>query len=266
MPFFGQSSISRSHGSRSEKFDICTFCRPRKYGGPVYSSCKNTTESGGQSCYARLSKPPKVQSRKLPTTRRLQKRISKFSPSPLPNPTIYVLQFEAYPYNTVPAEILGVFSNLDKVTSAAISHGAYAFSREGLHDGSEYLTPSGRIRIFSEEFHQPIVKAKPPPKEEYIPHPDSQVEAARQEEARKTVFIAISQVSTNTSCLGLFGEKIKAWTACVKNQAMTVSSESLLEETRWSDEKGMPYIKGNIEGSGSHLWFVSAFEVDKVVR
>jgi hypothetical protein len=266
MPFFDRTSTSRTHGSRSEKFDICAFCRPRKHGGPVYKSCNNATESGGGTCYTRLSKPPKVQSRKLPTTRRLQKRMSKFPPAPLPTPTIYLLQFEAYPYNTIPAEILGVFSNINKVTSAAINYGAYAFSREGLYDGSEYLTPSGRLRILSEDFHQPIVKAKQPRKEEYIPHPNSQVETARQEEARKTVFIALRQVASNTSCIGLFGEKIKAWTACVKDQAMSTSSESLLEETRWSDENGMPYIRGRIEGSGSHLWFVSGFEVDKLVR
>lgn len=269
MPFFNQASTSRANGSRNGRFDICAFCKPRKDGGSIHKSCKRPTASDERSCYAKLSKPPKVKSRKLPTARRLQKRLPYTSSNQQQPSTIYILQFEAYPYNTVPAVILGVFSNIDTVTAGAISHGAYAFSREGLHDGSEYLSPTGRIRIFSEEVQQSVVKAAAvaaPRQGGYIPHSDRRIEAEREDERRPRLFLAIRQVSSKTSCIGFFTEKIKAWTACVKDQAMMASSESLLEETRWSDEKGMPYIRGKIEGNGSLLWFVGAFEVDRVVQ
>ncbi|KAF2715737.1 hypothetical protein K504DRAFT_457880 [Pleomassaria siparia CBS 279.74] len=276
MPLFDQTSsssiISSRHGSRNEKLTICSLCRSgiidRR---SVLKACKNTTTTSGEKCsYAKLSKPPKAKPRNLPAARRrLQKRYHPASAVHQlpPFSTIYVLQYEAYPYNTTPAIILGLFSHIDTVTAGAISHGAYAFSREGLHDGSEYLSPTGRIRFFTESMQQPVIKNPAARHADYIPHPNAQTEAERIREHR-SLFVALRQTSSRSSYIGLFSDKIKAWTACVTDQALLTASPDttlLLDESRWIDDKGMPHIKGRVEGKGSHTWFVSAFEVDRVL-
>ena len=246
---------------------MCSFCKSRRDDG-VWVKCQNTTTGREKGCYSKLSKPPSkppiVKSRKL-QTKRLQKRIPDPSDQSPISSIVYILRFEAYPYNTTPEVILGVFSSINTVTAGAISHGAYAFSREGLHDGREYLSPTGRIRIFTEELHQPLIKASTSRPANYIPHPDRRIEAEREAET-KTFYLALRQSPSKTSYIGLFKEKTKAWVACVNDQASVVLTERLLEDTRWSDEKGMPYIQSRIVGGGSHLWSIGAFEIDQVVR
>ncbi|KAJ4401543.1 hypothetical protein N0V91_007847 [Didymella pomorum] len=105
-----------------------------------------------------------------------------------PTAALYVLEYEPYPYNTLPSEFLGAYSSVDSVTTGAIEHGAYTFSREGLLDGSEYLNATGRIKIQSQLVQQSGTEApvsirshslderlpkQDGPVRSDIPHPDS---------------------------------------------------------------------------------------------
>ncbi|KAF1844322.1 uncharacterized protein K460DRAFT_290221 [Cucurbitaria berberidis CBS 394.84] len=220
--------------------------------------------------YGKLHKPPTVQSLHERPRNRLQKRSltrSELQASAL----LYILEYEPYPYNTRPSEFIGVYSTIDSVTLGAFKHGAYTFSREGLLDGSEYLSSTGRIKILSQAVENHGVKALVPDRsrsldDEHvrldIPHPTNQEEVNTKEAARETVFLAIHQSPYVACCIGLFTEKSLAWGACLKDKASYAVSGTLLEEERSIGAKNMPQITARLVGSGRHSWFVQPHEID----
>lgn len=216
-----------------------------------------------------------------------------------PTTTLYVLEYEPYPYNTLPSQFLGVYSTVDSVTTGAISHGAYTFSREGLLDGSEYLNPTGRIKIQSQLLTQHGTEAtvsirshslderatrQDVPIRSDIPHPESRSNTLSwttrpgilqaglrsttsvQKRPKESVFLAIRQGPTAAHCLGLYSTKSLAWGACLKNKASCALTSTLSEASRDVDQDGMPRVMARLHGCGQHIWFVVAKEVDAASR
>lgn len=260
--------------------------------------------AGGHQSNAKLSKPPKVEVLHERPRNRLQKRTAGVPPMltpypshlgfPAPATALYVLEYESYPYNTLPSEFLGAYSSVDSVTAGAIEHGAYTFSREGLLDGSEYLNPTGRIKIQSQLVQQSGTEApvsvrshsldERPTKQEGpvrsdIPHPDSRSNILTRPDfahlgahsrtslrgtskLKETVYLAIRQGPTVAHCLGVFARPSLAWGACLKNKASCGLSATLSEEIRDVDVDGMPKVSARLHGCGQHVWFVVAKEVD----
>lgn len=211
-----------------------------------------------------------------------------------PTTALYVLEYESYPYNTLPSEFLGAYSSVDSVTTGAIEHGAYTFSREGLLDGSEYLNPTGRIKIQSQLVQQSGTEApisvrshsldERPSKQEGpvrsdIPHPDSRSNTLTRPDLvslgahsttslkgntklNETVYLAIRQGPTAGHCLGVFARPSLAWGACLKDKASCGLSATLSEEIRDIDIDGMPKVTARLHGCGQHVWSVVAKEVD----
>jgi hypothetical protein len=233
--------------------------------------------------YGKLHKPPKVESlheRQDRPRNKLQKR----SPPSLVNaitPLVhfFVLEYDPYPYNTQPSQFLGVYSSIDTVTAGAFRHGAYSFSREGLLDGSEYLSPTGRIKIVSHVMKSTGVRAAVPEDSQKfddgvmrldIPHPlsqpatrfDSQQDLSKQKVNRDAVFLALHEGPQSAFCIGMFTSKSLAWGACLKDKAWLECSDPLVEEERSVEENDMPRVSARLVGSGRHAWFVRAFEVD----
>jgi hypothetical protein len=231
--------------------------------------------TGQTGKHARLSKPPKVASSHPHPRNRLQKRV--IIPSRRQDlPALYLLEYEQYPYQTRPSEFLGVYSSINSVTAGAFKNGAYTFSREGLLDGSEYLSPTGRIKIRSQAVQQYGLEAATPdegkasPKDESvrfdIPHPDSQgtvcEKTSKNTEPRERVFLAIQQTPDAAVCIGVFTKKSLAWGACLKNRAAYTLSGCLSEESQTIDMHGMPQVKARLEKSGLHTWSVKSHEID----
>ncbi|KAF1347383.1 hypothetical protein EJ07DRAFT_34687, partial [Lizonia empirigonia] len=201
-----------------------------------------------------------------------------------PTRTLYTLEYEPYPYNTLPCQFLGVYSTIDSVTAGAIEHGAYTFSREGLLDGSEYLSPTGRIKIRPQLLEQSGTEARVSvrshslderlarqdgPIRSDIPHPDSRSNTLSQTArliphpaAHKKVFLGIRQGPTAAHCFGVYAKQSLAWGACLKNKASCGLSGTLSEESRDVDEQGMPRATARLYGCGQHTWFVAVKEVD----
>ena len=242
---------------------------------------KSTTRK--PQTYGKLHKPPTVQSLHERPRNRLQKRrpASLMNAVPL---TAYrfVLEYDPYPHNTQPSTFLGVYSSIDTVTADAFRHGAYSFSREGLLDGSEYLSPTGRIKIVSHAVQSTGVSAVLPddggtrkqadrPMRLDIPHPqsprfDSQQDVSEPKTGSAMVFLALHQGPKSALCIGLFTTKALAWGACLKDKAWLETSNSLIEEERDVREGGMPQVSARLVGSGRHSWFVKAFDVDGMER
>jgi hypothetical protein len=257
----------------SKQHSICEYYRSkRKEMRQRQSSMEPTGQTKSQ---ARLSKPPKLSTLHQRPRNRLQKRI--VAPSNRQNyPALYLLEREQYPYQTRPSEFLGVYSSINSVTSGAFENGAYTFSREGLLDGSEYLSPTGRIKIHSQVIQQSGLEVATPEERkksqsaEYvrldIPHPDSQEVACEKTnintEPRESVYLAIRQTPNAALCIGIFTKKSLAWGACLKDRAACALSGSLREESQSTDMHGMPQVKGRLEGYGLHLWFVKSHEID----
>lgn len=256
---------------------------------------------GGHQGNAKLSKPPKVESLHARSRNRLQKRSDTGLPMLTPHAarlglipqttTLYVLEYEPYPYNTVPSKFLGVYSTVDTVTAGAIEHGAYSFSRDGLLDGTEYLSPNGRIKIQPQKVQHTGTEAtisvcshsldgvperQPVPTRSDIPHPDSQKDKSSTQrlgaqstaslvdlsKAKQTVFLGIRLGPTTAYCLGVFARPNLAWGTCLKNKASCALTATLSEECRNIDADGLPYASGRLHGRGQHVWFVMAQEVD----
>ncbi|CAO2652561.1 Nn.00g008440.m01.CDS01 [Neocucurbitaria sp. VM-36] len=220
--------------------------------------------------YGKLHKPPTVQSLHERPRHRLQKRA--LTTSELQSPAfLFILEYEPYPYITLPSTFLGVYSTIDSVTLGAFKHGAYTFSREGFLDGSEYLSPTGRIKILSQAVEAHGVKAVVPDRSQSlqgepvrldIPHPANQGEVDTTEVDRETLFLAIHQGPYTAFCIGLFAEKSLAWGACLKNRASYTISGTLIDEDRTIGANNMPRITARLVGSGRHSWFVQVHEVD----
>lgn len=235
--------------------------------------------------HGKLHKPPKIESlyeRKERPRNKLQKR----SPPSIigavrPPVNFFALEYDPYPYNTQPSQFLGVYSSIDTVTAAAFRHGAYTFSREGLLDGSEYLSPTGRIKIIShaiqsvgataavpgdgasKKFDDGVMRLDiPHPLSQPAPRFDSQQDLNKQNVIKDAVFLALHEGPQSAFCIGMFTSKSLAWGACLKDKAWLGWSDPLTEEERSVEENNMPRISARLVGSGRHAWFVRAFEVD----
>lgn len=224
----------------------------------------------------RLTKPPRVHTASRRSSRkRLQKQAKIRAKTPSRKSLLasaYVLQYEQYPYQTKPGAILGVFSTFNKVSTAAIGHGAYAFSREGLLDGSEYLSATGRIKIIPRTVHRcgaeaplPQSKTNPDGNERDINHAARRRRRAAAHESANaidTVFVAVHRYPTGVLCVGLFTNIKKAWGACLRHRADTAIAHVLRQGSKWIDENNMPHAKCRIAGFGWLEWFVEAFSID----
>jgi hypothetical protein len=264
-------------------------------------SCSEPLIAGGHQGNAKLSKPPKVERIQGKSRNRLQKRSATPYSARLgvaaPSTRLYVLERERYPYNTTPSEFLGVYSTVDSVTTGAIEHGAYTFSRGGLLDGTEYLSPSGRIKIHT----RPVLRSGTEaavslgscspggdPKGQHelvrsdIPHPNSRsntlsyttphpraqsmTDLGTESKPREVVFLGIRQGPTEAHCLGVFASASLAWGTCLKNKASCAMASVLSEESREVDAEGLPRASGRLHGYGLHTWVVVAKEVDSSAR
>lgn len=261
-------------------------------------SCSEPLITGGHQANAKLSKPPKVELIHGRPRNRLQKRsATPYSPRPgtaALSTTLYILEHERYPYNTSPGEFLGVYSTVDSVTAGAIEHGAYTFSRGGLLDGTEYLSPSGRIKIHT----RPVLRSGTEaaishspggdPKGQHelvrsdIPHPNSRsntlsyttphpraqsmTDLGTTSKPREVVFLGIRQGPIEARCLGIFASASLAWGTCLKNKASCAMASMLSEESREVDAEGLPRASGRLHGYGLHTWVVVAKEVDSSAR
>lgn len=266
--------------------------------------------AGGLQGKAKLSKPPKVETLHERPRNRLQKRgVPPTMLIPYPahlgftptTTTVYLLEYEPYPYNTLPSQFLGVYSTVNSVTAGAIDHGAYTFSREGLLDGSEYLNLTGRIKIQSQSVQQSGTEAavsvrshsldEKPAKQKSpvradIPHPESRSNtlsytnrlnvphpAAQSTTSLgtlsrpiDTVYLAVRQGPTSAYCLGVYARLSLAWGACLKNKASCALSATLSEDARDIDTDGLPRATARLHGCGQHTWFIVVKEVDSIIR
>jgi hypothetical protein len=258
-----------------EQRSICGYYRSKR---KEKKQRQASGEAPGQTKkHARLSKPPKVVASSHPRPRnRLQKRVA-MSSRRQDVPSLYLLEYEQYPYQTRPSEFLGVYSSVNSVTAGAFKNGAYTFSREGLLDGSEYLSPTGRIKIHSQEVQQHGLEAVTPDEEKAsskdesvrfdIPHPDNQgavcEKTSSKTESKEKVFLAIQQTPDAAFCIGVYSKKSLAWGACLKSRAAyALSGRRLSEESQMTDTHGMPQVKARLEKSGLHTWFVKSHEID----
>ncbi|KAI1509417.1 hypothetical protein Ptr86124_011497 [Pyrenophora tritici-repentis] len=238
---------------------------------------KSTTRK--PQTYGKLHKPPTVQSLHERPRNRLQKRRPASLMHAVPQTTyLFVLEYDPYPHNSQPSTFLGVYSSIDTVTADAFRHGAYSFSKEGLLDGSEYLSPTGRIKIVSHAVQSMGVSAVLPednsspkqpdrPMRLDIPHPqasrfDSQQDISGSTTSNTTVFLALHEGPKSAFCVGLYTTKTLAWGACLKDKAWLEVSDALVEEERDVLEGDMPQISARLVGNGRHKWFVKAFDVD----
>jgi hypothetical protein len=233
--------------------------------------------------YGKLHKPPKVESLRERQERPRNKLQKRSPPSIInavrPPVNFFALEYDPYPYNTQPSQFLGVYASIDTVTAGAFRHGAYTFSREGLLDGSEYLSPTGRIKIVAHAIQSVGVTAAVPGDSQKfddgamrldIPHPlsqpasrfDSQQDLGIPKVSKDAVFLALHEGPQSAFCVGMFTSKSLAWGACLKDKAWLEWSDPLTEEERSVEENDMPRISARLVGSGRHAWFVRAFEID----
>jgi hypothetical protein len=227
----------------------------------------------------RLTKPPRIhvhiQHRPL-SRKRLNQRAGNTLAKPgshrHPYSTLFLLQYHQYPYDISPGTLLGVFASIHTVTAAAISHGAYAFSRDGMRDGSEYLTANGRIRIAPYHVQHHGVQATLPQRHtrhavpERTPAIDRRTIARTYEknDGRRPVFLALELSSAALICMGLFTERKRAWGVCLKQKALCEREVPLQNEVQWADQDDLPHARARVQGRGWHEWRVEAFVVDEM--
>lgn len=236
--------------------------------------------------YGKLHKPPFIEALHERPRKRLQKRNTTSSDiqqskhnkqqQPQSSKSVFVLEYDPYPYDTKPGSFLGVYSTIDTVTAGAFRHGAYTFSREGLIDGSEYLSPNGRIKIVSNTVQHSGPTAVVPEKTKSlngepvrldIPHPGSRKTEVQAQtlpaEPKNDVFLAVHESPQNAFCIGVFRTKSLAWGACLKDKAWLAWSDELVEEQRSIREGNMPETSARLVGRGRQSWFVKGCEVDR---
>lgn len=227
--------------------------------------------------YSKLHKAPTLQNLYDRPRNRLQKRSVTYAPSAthqLPV-LLYILEYDPYPYNTQPSKFLGVYSSINTVTAGAFRHGAYAFSREGVWDGTEYLSPTGRIKILSQAVQRRGMRATVPgegrsksmygePVRLDIPHPSASQEdvGCRAVEEREVVFLAVHEGPRGAVCIGVFADKAVAWGACLKSKAACAVMGTLRDEEQCIVEENMPKVVARVVGSGNHAWFVQVHGID----
>lgn len=266
----------------------------------------------------RLTKPPRaVHTRRVTPRNRLQKRTPpsllhsqvqahqrhhKHAAHP---PTLFLLQYEKYPYKSAPGILLGAFSSLHTATRAAIQHGAFAFSKDGVKDGKEYVSKGGRMRICDvlvtgkvgslrgrgsanrsseSKDEQQAVRAS------NIPAPnrtgDRPAAPKRQNtdpipiDGRTGILIALHESPTGLCVIGAYTEKRKAWAACLKHRQgpefegfLDIDERGGNVEGVWSlgtrksagDGGALPSMACREVGVGKHTWRVGAWKIDEEV-
>lgn len=241
------------------------------------SSSEPAAMVGRTHSYSKLHKPPTIQNLHERPRNRLQKRSLTPSVVGVQLPVLlYVLEYEPYPYNTQPSRFLGVYSSINTVTASAICNGAYTFSREGVWDGTEYLSATGRIKILSQRVERRGMRAAVPgsgrSKSLYgehvrldIPHPSASQEEVRvrpRDEEREEVFMAVHEGPQAAVCIGVFAEMALAWGACLKSKAVYAVQGMLRDEELCVVEENMPKAMARVVGSGYHKWFVQGYGID----
>lgn len=233
-----------------------------------------------QSTTRRLSKPPRVHARTQKPGQKLQKRPKKAISQTPETPHVFLLQYEQYPYNIQPGTLLGVFSTFQSVSAGAISHGAYAFSKEGMHDGTEYLTKTGRIRIIPTPVQHAVSNTKLPSARKHNTAPSTGNSAATAPgpapmppppehipiDGKAGILVAVYQSPTGICCLGAFTNRRAAWAACKKEGVSLLGKEQLRASERWLDEFEMPHLKVREVGKGWHEWYVVVHRIDDELK
>jgi hypothetical protein len=231
--------------------------------------------TGRLNSHGKLHKPPQVpkvsEVSERPRNRLRKQVVSQVILSP-PTIALFVLEYEPYPHLSQPSKVLGVYSTYDTVTLGAFKHGAYTFSREGLLDGSEYLNPTGRIRIVPTNVQQNGVRAMVPERSQSvggepmrldIPHPESQSEVPIESAtAKEAVYVAVREGPSGASWIGVFQEKSLAWGASLKDKAMCAMADTLCDEQRSIGVNNMPQVSGRLVGSGRYVWKVEEHRID----
>ncbi|KAF2466283.1 uncharacterized protein BDR25DRAFT_77142 [Lindgomyces ingoldianus] len=210
----------------------------------------------------RLSKPPRVHSpRAPPATKKLQRhRKVPIASSVL---SLYILQYESYPYGSKPGVLLGAFSDLYTAAAGAGASGATGLPQHAPTEELTFLTKSGRVKVLRTELHTErgidtkIPKARKNQRgTACLPmrlHPDDMV------------YIALEEAPSGTTCIGAFTEKTKAWSSCVGRLTQSSPAFDMNENVTWMDEEGMPHLRRKIVGRGWHHWFVRIYRIDELV-
>jgi hypothetical protein len=228
-------------------------------------SCSEPPGARRHDHYGKLHKPPKVPTISERPRNRLRKNVVPLITEPHPTTPLFILEYEPYPHLSQPSKVLGVYSTFDSVTLGALKHGAYTFSREGLLDGSEYLSSTGRIKLVQTTVQQDGVKAIVPERTcsldgEHvrldIPHPQSREEPEEDLTTGEAVFLATRQGPNVASWVGVFSDESLAWGACLKDKAMCAATGALCDEQRSIGTNNMPQVSGRIVGSGRYTWLV----------
>ncbi|EAT90618.1 hypothetical protein HBI56_157950 [Parastagonospora nodorum] len=204
---------------------------------------------------------------------RLRKSFISLTTILQPAPDLFVLEYEPYPHLVRPGKVLGIYSTFDAVTLGALKHGAYTFSREGLLDGSEYLSSTGRIKLVQTTVQRSGMKAMLPPRSRSldgepirldIPHPKFQVDESKEVPAmHEVVYLAARKGPTAASWIGVYEDKSLAWGACLKDKAMCAIADTLCDEERSIGIHNMPQISGRLVGSGRFTWMVEKHIIDR---
>ncbi|CBX99555.1 predicted protein [Plenodomus lingam JN3] len=180
--------------------------------------------------------------------------------------------------------ILGAYSTLNRATTGALTHGAYAFSKEGVLDGSEYLTATGRIKLTSHQVQTQGPTAPFPDPSALqkistsivrldIPHPgaapaDSNPSATQRGqrpagENPRQIFLALHETPQRLFCIAVFTSLGLAWAACLKDKAWLACSDELEDERRGVGEGNCPEVWVRVKGArGRQRWYVKCMEVD----
>ncbi|KAL5114253.1 hypothetical protein ACEQ8H_007862 [Pleosporales sp. CAS-2024a] len=239
---------------------------------PSYSEPPTGTVHG--HVQGKLHKPPRVQVQTRPQRprNRLRKSAASLMTITQPPVALFVLEFEPYTNLVEPGRVLGIYSTFDAVTLGALHHGAYAFSREGLVDGSEYLTSTGRIKLVQTTVQYGGVRATLPERSRSldgeplrldIPHPDSQEEGPREPcNEQSVVYLAVRQASKTASWIGVYQDKSLAWGACLKDKALCAMSDTLCDEKRSIGLNNMPQVSGRLMRAGRFTWKVEQHVID----
>ncbi|OAL04931.1 hypothetical protein IQ06DRAFT_102510 [Phaeosphaeriaceae sp. SRC1lsM3a] len=219
----------------------------------------------------KLHKPPQPQSMLERPRNRLRKKIVIPELASRPANMLFVLEYEPYPHLIQPGKVLGVYSTFDAVTLGALQHGAYTFSREGLLDGSEYLSSTGRIKIIRTDVQRSGVKVVVPERSQSlhgehvrldIPHPQSlEEDSPKADPLRKAVYLAVREDARTASWIGVYEDKSLAWGACLKDKAMCTVANTLSEEVRSISDENMPQVSGRLDGLGRVTWKTQEYQI-----
>lgn len=242
---------------------------------------QSAPNGAGRTATSKLLKSPKPQPVRT-VSEKPRNRLRKQTPSQLaleePKKHVYVLEYSPDKGSGESARVLGTYSSFDTVTSGALRHGAYTFSREGLMDGNEYLSPTGRIKVVKTIVQHAGVRASVPERSISpsgvqvrldIPHPASAENEAVHASPRKDLtsttnmlFVASRKGPPAFSWIGVFADKSLAWGACLKDKAMCAVTMPLVEEVRSIGTNNMPQVSGRLVGTGRFTWTVEEYVVD----